>query len=129
MDVEAAILFFFLGFTFGSIFVFWLMEKTMGRKISFKQKIVEFAKKKHQHLINKILLFVSPILFMFTVWQHEILMLEFMAPHWKEPFAFFSGVVTTKGVAYDVTLLFEFVSYIILAIALWTWNDDPNISP
>lgn len=76
-----------------------------------------------KHLLNKIALFLSGFLFVWSVWQHEVLVWDWVHSVWDESFAFFSGVVTTKGVAYDWTLGILAFSFFLGLLSLWTWNE------
>lgn len=75
-----------------------------------------------KHISNKIALFVSAVLFIWTVWQHEIMMFPYMAERWNTTFQFFTGIVVPWGAAYDFTLLGEFIAYVLLGITLWFWD-------
>lgn len=65
---------------------------------------------------------------MWGIWQHEVLMWDWVHTVWNEPHAIFTGVVTTKGVAYDLTLFLVGLTFLTSSIALWFWNTSttPN---
>lgn len=50
-------------------------------------------------------------------------MKPYMDLSWSGTFQFFTGIVVPWGAAYDFTLLGVFFAYLILAVALWFWND------
>jgi hypothetical protein len=74
-----------------------------------------------KHALNKIALVVSAVLFVWSIWQHEIMMFPYIQQQWNSTFQFFSGVKVHWGTAYDYTLLLEFIAYIMLGMALWFW--------
>jgi hypothetical protein len=70
-----------------------------------------------------ILLFFSGALLVWSIWQHELMMLGWMAQNWNSTFTLFSGITLQWGKAYDYTLLTEFAAFILGLCALWFWND------
>jgi len=51
------------------------------------------------------------------------MMFPYMAERWNSTFQFFTGIVVPWGAAYDFTLLGEFLAYVLLAVALWFWEE------
>lgn len=78
---------------------------------------------KKKHLPNVFLLFASAFGFVWTVWQHEIMVLWYAAERWDSVFAFFSGIVVKWGVAYDLTLFGEALCFFGACAAIWLWED------
>lgn len=78
-----------------------------------------------QNTVQIIVLALS-VGFMWAIWQHEVLMWDWIHSVWNEPHAFFSGVITTKGIAYDFTLLIVGLTFLTSLIALWFWNSSPT---
>jgi hypothetical protein len=76
-----------------------------------------------KHLWNKIAITFSAIFFIWCIWQHEIMMFPYMTERWNSTFQFFTGIVVPWGAAYDFTLLGEFLAYVLLAVALWFWEE------
>jgi len=81
-----------------------------------------------QNTVQIIVLALSVLGFMWAIWQHEVLMWDWIHSVWNEPHAFFSGVITTKGVAYDFTLLMIGLPFLTSLIALWFWNTAPAVT-
>jgi hypothetical protein len=77
-----------------------------------------------KHTLNKIILLFSGVFFIWCIWQHEIMMFPYMAERWDTWFQFFTGIRIHWGTAYDITLLGEFIAYILLGITLWFWEED-----
>ena len=50
-------------------------------------------------------------------------MLPYMSQQWNSTFQFFTGIIVPWGFAYDFTLLGLFFAYILLAVALWFWEE------
>jgi len=83
-------------------------------KITIKRWKIEINK-------SRIVLFFSPIIYMWMVWQHEILMKNvlpngqtFLDWVWNMDFAFFTGIHLQWGTAYDFTLLGQAIAYFML---------------
>jgi hypothetical protein len=76
-----------------------------------------------KHTLNKILLLFSGVLFIWSVWQHEIMMFPYVQQMWNSQFQFFTGIRVQWGTAYDFTLLAQFIAYLLLGIALWFWEE------
>jgi len=76
-----------------------------------------------KHFKNAATLFVSACLYFWSVWQHEIMMMPYMAQRWNTTFQFFTGVVVPWGAAYDYTLLIPFICVLTIFLAVWYWED------
>ena len=73
------------------------------------------------HTLNMLLLAASAALFIWTIWQHEILVLNNFAPYWWMPYD--AGSRFSFGTLYDYSLLLQFVAYTLSPMALWFWSD------
>jgi hypothetical protein len=75
------------------------------------------------------LLVLSIAIFIWSAWQHELLVGHYI---WDDPmiynsiFQWFSvpALRTTVGQAYDLTLLISFLALILSNLAIWFWNDE-----
>jgi hypothetical protein len=68
-------------------------------------------------------LFFSTFGFVWAIWQHEIMMMPYMASMWNEKFVFFWGICVPWGAAYDFTLLLEAVCFIGALVSIWLRGD------
>jgi hypothetical protein len=57
------------------------------------------------------------------VWQHEIMMMPYMAERWNTKFVFFWGIWVPWGAAYDFTLLLQGFCIVVIFLAVWYWKD------
>jgi len=76
-----------------------------------------------KHIKNMVALFFSTFWFMWAIWQHEIMMMPYMAERWNTGFQFFTGIILPWGAAYDFTLLLEAVCFIVALVSIWFWED------
>jgi hypothetical protein len=75
-----------------------------------------------KHVKNLLALFFSAFGFTWSVWQHEIMMMPYMAERWNSSFQFFTGIIVPWGAAYDLTLLLEALCFIVALCSIWFWN-------
>lgn len=80
------------------------------------------GEKTKQNTIQIIVLILAVFGFLWGIWQHEVLVWDWVHSAWNEPHALFSGIIVTKGLAYDLTLFLTGVMPLVMAVALWTWN-------
>ena len=87
-----------------------------------------------KHALNMIVLVIATAMFIWSVWQHELLVIGYI---WSNPnvynaiFQWFSvpALRSTIGQAYDLTLFFTFLALILSDLALWFWNDAQETKP
>ena|GEM_PF-3463080 len=96
------------------------LHNRVGDKLMRVSRIIKKLKKRH--VLNKIVLVASAVLFIWSIWQHEIMMFPYLKQMWDAEFQFFTGIKVQWGAAYDFTLLAEFIAYILLGTALWFWD-------
>lgn len=75
-----------------------------------------------KHVKNLAVLIFAHFLFVWNVWQHEIMMLPYMATRWNTTFQFFTFIVVPWGFAYDFTLAFMGLCLVLIDIAFLTWD-------
>jgi len=85
-----------------------------------------------KHLANAFALFFAGFLYVWSVWQHEIMLKTvitsdavgqtFLDWVWGHKFNFFTGITTPWGASYDVTLLIPAVCVLMIFLAVWYWE-------
>jgi len=69
-------------------------------------------------------------LYIWSVWQHDVLAAPRIADFYDGIFEFFTGIRTSVGFAYNVTLLLQTIGVAILAVGIflgvWFWEDEPK---
>lgn len=76
-----------------------------------------------KHIKNSIALFLSTVGFIWSIWQHEIMMKPYMDVRWDTSFQFFTGIILPWGASYDFTLLLLFICYVAALCSIWFWED------
>ena len=76
-----------------------------------------------KHIKNAVALFLSGFGFVWSIWQHEIMMTPYMAQRWNSTFQFFTGIIVPWGAAYDFTLLAEAACFITGLASIWFWEE------
>lgn len=76
-----------------------------------------------KHLLNIVAVVAAFFLFGIFTWQHELLVLLSVNTLWNTSFEIFWGIQMKWGLAYTVTLVFQFLCMILLSAGLWYWND------
>jgi hypothetical protein len=86
-----------------------------------------------RNIWQKIFLWLSPALFVWAVWQHEVLFIyqKIGIPTgqvldwttwWNTPATIFTGMTFTHGIVYDSTLLIGFIAFAMWSLAIYFWN-------
>jgi len=86
-----------------------------------------------KHSLNVIVLVIATLIFVMAQWQHELLVIGYI---WSDPqvynrmFQWCSTLLirTTIGQAYDLTLLLVAFALVLSDLALWFWNDAPEVA-
>jgi len=81
-----------------------------------------------KHALNMVVLVIATLIFVMSLWQHELLVAWWF---WQDPAIYNAPfqmcstplIRMTCGQAYDLTLLLTAVSLILSDLALWFWND------
>lgn len=76
-----------------------------------------------KHTVNIVGLLFSTFMFMWAIWQHDLVAVAPMQSWGDQPFVIGFHVVMDRWTAYDFTLSMIVVAYVLLFVSLWLWND------
>jgi hypothetical protein len=99
--------------------------KDVPRKAPSTQVTPSFFQKLKPNAFSVALLMFASALFVWSIWQHELLVNRFLADMWNTDFAFFWGIHAIWGFAYDFTLIAEFIAFVLPPFAVWFWKESP----
>jgi len=86
-------------------------------------------RKHFPNVIGLLLTIVSGFgLYIWSVWQHDVLAAPRIADFYTGVFEFFTGIRCSVGFAYNITLVLQLLGVAILSIGIflsvWFWDDD-----
>jgi len=81
-----------------------------------------------KHALNMVVLVIATIIFVMSLWQHELLVIGYI---WSNPSVYNAPfqmcsiplIRMTIGQAYDLTLILTSLALVLSDLALWFWND------
>jgi hypothetical protein len=100
-------------------------EVTNSKETETKTPSTSFFNKLRPNALSIALLIFASALFVWSIWQHELLVNRFLADMWETDFAFFWGIHAIWGFAYDFTLIAEFIAFLLPPCAVWVWKESP----
>lgn len=78
-----------------------------------------------KHLLNVLALVIGICIYGWGVWQHDVLVAPRISDFYTGNFEFFTGIRSSVGFAYNITLLIQTIGVILLPLAIWFWEDEP----